>query len=229
MLTILFCLMAGSAGGAPGSADLLASVDHLVYGTPDLGAGIAKLEGLLGVRAVPGGSHPGRGTRNALISLGPGSYLEIIGPDPAQPRPQRPRSFGLDEVRTPRLVAWAARGTNLEKLVAEARARGVELGAVLSGSRQRPDGVLLAWRNTDASAAVADRLAPFFIDWGSSPHPAASAPGGIRLIGLRAEHPEPERVRETLRRLEVDLLVEKGTAPALIATLETPRSRVELR
>ena len=72
-------------------------------------------------------------------------------------------------------------------------------------------------------------MIPFFIDWGDSPHPAASAPVGGRLIGLRARHPEPALVRGLLAALDLDLDVESGAAPGLMAILETPAGLVELR
>ena len=60
-------------------------------------------------RATPGGQHPGLGTRNALIALGPSMYLEIVGPDPEQPKPLEPRWFCINDLAAPRLVAWAAK------------------------------------------------------------------------------------------------------------------------
>ena len=99
------------------AAVLLRQIDHLVYATPDLSAGVERIEALLGVRATPGGQHPGEGTRNALIALGPTSYLEILAPDPEQPKPDRPRRFGIDTLSGPRLVTWAAKGRNLTQTV----------------------------------------------------------------------------------------------------------------
>jgi hypothetical protein len=204
-------------------------IDHLVYGTTDLSRGVSEIERLLGVAATPGGQHPGGGTRNALVSLGPGSYLEIIGPDPDQPRPAEPRVFGLDALDSSRLVTWAAKGTALNQLHAQARRQGVPLGAVESGSRRRPDGTTLSWQFTDPSEVVADGIVPFFIDWGTSPHPATSAATGASLVSLRAEHPDPPQVERMLRILGLDLAVKPGPRPALIAVIDSPRGRVELR
>ncbi|HKW01428.1 MAG TPA: VOC family protein [Vicinamibacterales bacterium] len=209
---------------------VLRQVDHLVFAVSDLDAGIARIEMLVGVRASAGGQHPGRGTRNALIALGPASYLEIIGPDPDQPKPDGPRPFGIDDLKTPRLVTWAAKGTNLDQLVTDARTKGVTYGLATPGSRRRPDGVLLTWRTTNpADASAGDGLMPFFIDWGASAHPSASAATGATLVGLRAEHPEPDRVLAMLRAVGVELPVTRGPVAVLVATIAGPKGRVELR
>jgi len=122
----------------------LSRVDHLVYASPDLNLGISRIEELLGVRATPGGSHDDLGTRNALVSLGPNCYLEIIAPDPAQSEYFSPRPFGIDDLQSPRLVAWAAKGSNLDVLVQRAAVQGIELGEVFSMSRELPEGQILS-------------------------------------------------------------------------------------
>jgi hypothetical protein len=212
-----------------GNEPAVLKVDHLVYATPDLETTVAELERQLGVRATPGGQHIGRGTHNALIALGPSSYIEIVGPDPAQSGYATPRWFGIDGLAVARLVGWAAKGVELERLVERAARRGVQLGPVDSGSRQRPDGVALRWQFTDPTTVVGDGVVPFFIDWGASPHPSATAASGPLLVGLRAEHPDPEGVRRILRALDVDLLVQRGERPALFAKVRTAAGQVELR
>jgi hypothetical protein len=208
---------------------VLRQLDHLVYAVPDLDAAVADLERRLGVGASPGGQHPGRGTRNALIALGPDSYLEILAPDPAQPAPAAGRWFGVDPKAPPRLAGWAAKGADLPRVAAAAAARGVAIGPVVAGSRQRPDGVALTWSLTDPGVSAALSLVPFFIDWGKSPHPAANAARGPVLESLRGEHPRPDLAREPLAALGLDLPVDKGPRPALVATLRTVSGVVELR
>ena len=213
----------------PSSTMLLDLVDHLVLATPDLQRGIDAIEQQLGVKATPGGQHPGLGTRNALVALGPTSYLEIIGPDPDQPKPAGPRRFGIDALKAPRIVRWVVKSSELEAVSARAARSNVSLGVVMPGSRRRPDGVVLSWRYTDPNTVAADGLVPFFIDWGASPHPALTAARGASLVQLRAQHPDPERVQKMLDQLGLDLRVNRGSAPAIIATIDSPRGRVELR
>ena len=76
-------------------------MDHLILGAADLDRGIAWLEERTGAKAVVGGVHPGRGTRNALLSLGRRQYLEVLAPDPAQ-GDAAPKS--LRSLTTPRMI-----------------------------------------------------------------------------------------------------------------------------
>ena len=122
-----------------------------------------------------------------------------------------------------------ANATDLEKLSAEAAQQGIKLGKVNPGGRKRPDGVVLTWKLTDLSTAVADRIVPGFIDWGETPHPARSSAQGAHLVDFRAEHPNPEPVQRMLKQLGIDLPVQAGPQPALIATIVGPKGQIELR
>jgi RimJ/RimL family protein N-acetyltransferase len=219
----------GHSDQRPVPAAPLPAVDHLVWGGPSLAPEIARIESLIGVRAVPGGHHPDEGTHNALIGLGPDLYLELIAPDPEQPAPGGPRWFGLDDLSQPRLLTWALKATYVDRTAEAARAAGLTLGEVRDARREGADGQVLAWRLTRPTLHPGDGLIPFLIDWGRGPHPARSAPGGARLVGLWAEHPDPPAIREQLRNLGAELPVVRGTAPALVAVLDTPKGRVELR
>ena len=96
-------------------------LDHLVFAVPDLAAGVDDVAARVGVRPSPGGPHPGLGRRNFLLSLADASYLEIIGPDPEQGPPPRPRPFGIDDLERGSLVTWAVHVDDIERRVAAAR------------------------------------------------------------------------------------------------------------
>ncbi len=207
---------------------VLDQVDHLVYATADLEKTVSDLERLLGISATPGGRHPGRGTRNALLGIGPTSYLEIVGPDEEQ-ESSSPLWFGIGELTQARLVTWAAKASNLQQVIRRAASAGLRLGPITSGSRQRPDGVRLSWQFTEPVQDQESGILPFFIDWHDSPHPATTAVRGITMTAFRAEHPDPERVERQLRALGLNLDVEFGAVPVLIATLQTPSGEIMLR
>ena len=95
----------------------MAAIDHLMWAVPDLAAGVDRLESLTGVRAASGGAHPGMGTANVLLGLGPGVYLEVIGPDPAL---DEPTGFGalLAALDAPELRSWAIRTDDIDQACA---------------------------------------------------------------------------------------------------------------
>ncbi len=204
------------------------AVDHLVWGGADLDAEVERLERLLGVRAAVGGRHPGRGTHNAVIGLGPETYLEIITPDASQPEPEGPRPFGLDSLDTPRLVAWSVRASDLAARARRARAAGLPLGPVSEMSRRRADGTLLEWTLTALPTDAVRPAIPFLIDWGRTPHPAATAPPGCRLVALSGTDPDAGRWRPLLASIGVRLTLEEGPG-GLAALVRGPAGPVALR
>ena len=207
----------------------LTRIDHLVYATPDLARGASEIETLTGLRASPGGQHLAWATHNCLLALGPDIYLEIIAPDPTQPKPPGVRPFGIDSLRHSLLVTWAAPSTGLEDFTRAVARRGVILGELFSGSRVLSDGSILAWQMTSPFSLLEGGLIPFFIDWGMSPHPAASASAGLSLIELRAEHPSPQVLAHTFEVLGVSIPIRQSPKASLVATIAGPRGQIELR
>ena len=217
------------------------AIDHLVYGVPELSSGVARIGERFGVVATPGGSHEGRGSHNALLSLGGESYLEIIAPDPNQPDPGSPRPFGLDTLAEPRLITFAvhaapageprpkgAAGERLAAWRARAAGRGYAPGPVAAMSRRRTDGSLLRWHLCQQPELPFGGAVPFLIDWGAADSPASTAPAGCRLLELEVLSPEPRTVTAALHALGVAVTVRSADRPGLRATLATPRGTVEL-
>ena len=206
------------------------AVDHLLLGTRDLDAGIEWVAKKFGVKAAVGGSHPGRGTRNALISFRQRRYLEIIAPDPAQPPENLTRNLRtLDE---PRLIAWASASGDLGALAKRLQERGQRVTGPLDGARIRPNGGKLVWRTLALEAAFeqdgTDPI-PFFIQWSpDSSHPSQDSPQGCDVIAFAIEHPKADAVRALLAQAGIDADVRQAKSCRLIATLDTPKGRVVL-
>jgi Glyoxalase-like domain len=203
-------------------------LDHILLGVPNLESGIAFVEGHTGVRAVFGGVHPGRGTQNALLSLGDRRYLEIIAHDPAQPDAKNPIAAEIRSLKEPRLVGWAAHPGNLSSFAEKLHAAGIAFQGPTPGSRKRPDGRLLQWQTLNL-ADDSDGLLPFFIEWApDSPHPSSDAPKGCSLAKFSAETPDPPKLLATLNLLNLDLPVRKGEKSRLLATITGPQGTLEL-
>ncbi|MDO8362826.1 MAG: VOC family protein [Actinomycetota bacterium] len=206
-------------------------IDHLVLATPDLVATSAAIARAWGVEVVAGGAHTGLGTRNALTGLGAGVYLEIVGPDPGQPPPRRPRPFGVDHLTQPTLVAWCARpAMPLADVVNRVASHGVHLGDIAEMSRARPDGVALHWRLTfPLLGPPHEGCVPFLIDWLDSSHPAESLPHQARLDALHLVHPQADVLNAVLAEIGHTRAIHVEQGPAqLWAEVHTPNGAVSL-
>lgn len=212
-----YVLRAGAQRG-PAVPTLL---DHFILGCDELERGVAFVEQATGVHAAFGGVHPGRGTQNALLSLGDRRYLEIMAPDPAQH--VEPQIAKLRELKEPRIVGWAAHPGNLEQFAAKLRAAKIEFAGPRDGSRQRADGKVLHWKTLTLKDDYG-ALLPFFIEWSvDSIHPSADAPKGCTLQRFAAVTPETEDLLHAASVIGLDLNVGVSNETGLKATIAGPK------
>jgi hypothetical protein len=203
----------------------LSRVDHVILGINNLQAGIDELERLTGVRAEFGGVHPGRGTQNALMSLGDGHYLEILAPNLGE-RTTIDTDY-LRALTSLKPVGWAVHTTDIATLQKSLTDRGVQVEEIRPGARDRPDGTHLAWKTMDYAAP--SRILPFFIEWDrATAHPSTTSPGGCKLKSLYLQDPEAGGLREALKAAGMNVDVRDGQEPALHISLACPKGTVDL-
>jgi hypothetical protein len=214
------------AADAEDDDDVPALLDHILLGCNDLDRGIQLVEESTGVRPAIGGVHPGRGTRNALLSLGERRYLEIIAPDPAQNEivhyPQ------LRSMTDPRLIGWAVHPPDITAVAKRLRENEVKFTGPDDGSRKRPDGRVLTWKTVNLAD---DRhgLLPFFIEWSAdSVHPSADAGKGCTLDYFEVMSADPEELASTFKRIGLDVTVERSDKARLRALITGPKGDLGL-
>jgi Glyoxalase-like domain len=202
-------------------------IDHLVWYNHDLAEGCRYFDARMDCPPRYGGEHPGEGTANAVLALGPSTYLEILGRDRGQ------SASTLDaEVKTlsgSGLYHWAIGGVDLPRMAGKARLAGLGAGPLVPGGRVKPDGSRLGWMCWGVRDHGFGSLVPFFIDWMGSEHPAMQAPPGGRLVSLEVLCPQADELRRLFDVLELAIVVKTSETPGVVAVVESAKGPVELR
>ena len=186
-----------------------------MLGVADLEQGARAIEERYGLKALPGGRHPGAGTANMIVPLG-ASYLELIAVvDESEitgghmgRRVQQAVAAG----RT--FVAWAIRTDDLEALRQFLHDEGWQRHEIRDGSRKTPDGKTIKWRSLDLGVGAM----PFAIQWGmpESEHPGRMEvvhTSGLDTIGdivLESEVPDERHRLELLLGRDVQFGLREG-------------------
>ena len=159
----------------------------MIFAVPDLDAAAAALERELGLRARPGGRHPGLGTQNALVPVG-GAYLELVAAADAETAAAT--AFGCSALAArregPRFSGWVARTDDLDAF-----------GLVVAMSRETPDGRTITWRMADLERLGDGGVRPALLSWDDDsvapPFAAADHPvGTVQLRGVEVGDPDGE-------------------------------------
>ncbi len=202
-------------GGVAALAQAVPRVDHVILGIGRLDTGMKDFEQLTGVRPVYGGKHP-TGTENALVSLGDGTYLEIIAPQAGVAADAGSELAGLLTLKTLTPVGWAVSSQNQAALRKQLTKASFSVSAPDDGSRVTPSSGTLRWQAFDLATSLEG--APFFIVWSDgSAHPSSSSPSGCSLDRLAVASPDGDALQRLGRAL--DLAVEFGVASKMRLSL----------
>lgn len=155
-------------------------VDHVSYAcTPgELADVVQRIGADLGATFVDGGRHPAFGTRNFILPLAGGMYIEVVAAldHPAADRMPFGRAVRR---RAEDGGGWLGYVVAVDDIgIIEQRLGRASIG----GRRVRPDGFELRWRQIGVLDLMEDPQLPFFIEWEApaDQHPSRGA-GAIRL------------------------------------------------
>lgn len=233
VVVVLSGLAAGSVNAQDTSAEPKArdvvTVDHIIVSVGDLEEGSRQFLEMSGVEPVFGGLHPGRGTQNALVSLGPRTYLEIMAPQTDVDLPESVKPLLALDALTP--SGFAVSTTDMAGTLARLERHGYATSDPSDGSRALPDGGTLMWTTMGVTDPVIEP-APFFIQWGeTSPHPATTSPVGCTLQSLTVVSSQQVALERLFKALELDVIAEDagGRETAYELVLDCPKGTVVLK
>ncbi len=158
-------------------------LDHVSYAVSagELADTVQRLGATLGAAFTDGGRHPRFGTRNFVLPLTDGIYLEVVAALDHPAADSAP--FGQAVRRRGELgggwLGWVVSVDDLAPIEARLGRESVE------GHRIRPDGHDLTWRQIGLNDLIDDPALPYFTHWTSPPedHPSRVGPATVSIHG----------------------------------------------
>lgn len=209
-------------------------LDHLSYvaGPEGLAACVQRIGARLGAAFTDGGLHPSFGTRNFVLPLAEGCYLEIVAAldHPATDRAPFGRAVSARSRAGGGWLAWVI-------AVPDIAAYELRLGRpAANGHRRRPDGFDLLWRQIGVNDVAEDPQLPFFVEWESDPVHHPSVPGSpitLRRLEISGDEETVDAylgtsARQPLDGVEVEWLSPDGDTGLVAAVFDTPGGEVRI-
>lgn len=160
-------------------------LDHLSYaaGSEGIAACAQRLGAHLGAAFGDGGLHPAFGTRNFVLPLAGGCYVEVVETldHPAADRAPFGRAVRARSEAGGGWLGWVIRVDDLAPIEAQLGRQAA------AGHRHRPDGFDLRWKQIGVKNVAGNPQLPFFVHWLSDDQ----------------HHPSGDGSAVTLQRLEI--------------------------
>jgi len=158
-------------------------LDHVSYAVraSELADTIQRLGADLGAAFIDGGKHPRFGTRNFILPLSGGTYIEVVSAleHPASEAAPFGRAVRERAEDGGGWLGWVVAVEDLTPI--EAR---LGRGAV-DGHRIRPDGQELTWKQIGVLDLLEDPQLPYFITWDDArQHPSVGFQTPVRITNI---------------------------------------------
>ena len=209
-------------------------VDHLIYaiGPDGLKAEAERLADELGTEYKDGGFHPRFGTRNHIIPLTDGRYIEVVEvlDHPASDKAAFGQAVRARSEMGGGWLGWVVSVADLTPYEERLNRSAVP------GSRQFPDGRRLEWSQIGIRGLIADPQLPYFLQWKSDASLRPSALSGdatlaeIQIAGSASRLSEwlGEPIGAELDGVKLDLVSPRGTPGISSVTFECPTGTVTI-
>ena len=211
-------------------------LDHISYATThdQLVDVVQRLGSRIGSAFIDGGIHPRFGTRNFTLPLKNGHYLEVVCPldHPAAEESAFGKAVTARANDGGGWMSWVVATKNISPVEARLGRSSIE------GSRKRPDGTELKWKQIGVLGTIEDSQLPFFIEWLSQDHPSldGKAVAEIKSIDIAGDEKTIEtwldsNPRGAFKDVEVNYLNAAkfdGETGIISVTILTPKGDVVL-
>lgn len=172
-------------------------LDHVSYAVSsnELVDTVQRLGQQLGGSFVDGGRHPRFGTRNFVLPIEGGTYVEVVAAldHPASDKAPFGQAVKARAAAGGGWLGWAVAVDDIAVVEARLGRPSVE------GHRVRPDGFDLTWRQIGVAALIEDASLPFFLQWTCPPEQHPSLAGTAHVAAVSCELAgDRDRVREWL-------------------------------
>ena len=172
-------------------------LDHVSYAvsSSELVDTVQRIGQQLGGSFVDGGRHPRFGTRNFVLPIDGGTYVEVVAAldHPASDKAPFGQAVRARAEDGGGWLGWVVAVDDIGPLEQRLGRPSTE------GHRVRPDGFDLTWKQIGVTDLIADPSLPFFLQWTSDPsqHPSLAGPVHVSAVACEIAG-EKERIREWL-------------------------------
>ena len=211
-------------------------LDHLSYATSydQLVDVVQRIGSRIGSPFVDGGIHPRFGTRNFTLPLKNGHYLEVVCPldHPAAEESAFGKAVSQRANQGGGWMTWVVATDDISPVESRLGRDAIE------GSRKRPDGTELKWKQLGVLGTIEDSQLPFFIQWQTSEHPSSDGKPVAEILKIEISGDEstiqnwlgsdPKRAFKDVEVTYHDPSKFEGETGIISVVLSTPKGEITL-